>query len=62
MRNRTVEEVFSPVDELGQEVKKKEVEIEYEPTEEMVTDFLTKPLQGKLFLRFRNRMLGIVED
>ena len=34
------------------------VEIKYCPTEGMVADFLTKPLQGSLFLRFKNRILG----
>ena len=29
------------------------------PTEEMVADFFTKPLQGKLFFEFRNTVLGI---
>ena len=43
-------------------MKKKEVAIEYEPTEEMVADFLTKPLQWKLFIRFRDKILGIVKE
>ena len=33
-------------------VDKGNLQIEYKPTEEMVADFLTKPLQGKLFERF----------
>ena len=28
----------------------------------MIADFLTKPLQGSLFKKFRNMILGIVED
>ena len=34
------------------------LEIEHCPTENMVADFLTKPLQGKMFLNFRNEILG----
>ena len=29
-------------------------------TEKMVTDFLTKPLQGKAFVEFRNLLMGAV--
>jgi hypothetical protein len=36
-----------------------EIEIQYCPTEEMLADFFTKPLQGSLFLKFRNRILNI---
>jgi hypothetical protein len=36
-----------------------EIEIEYCPTEEMLADFFTKPLQGSLFVKFRNRILNI---
>ena len=28
----------------------------------MITDYFTKPLQGSLFKKFRNRILGIVEE
>ena len=38
---------------------KGEIDIQYCPTEDMIADVLTKPLQGKKFLRFRNKMLGI---
>jgi hypothetical protein len=40
-------------------VKSKEVSIEYCPTEEMNADFLTKPLQGILFRKFRDRIMNI---
>ena len=33
-------------------VDKGMVSLEYEPTEEMVSDYLTKPLQGALFQKF----------
>ena len=39
-------------------VEKGLVEIQYCPAEGMVADFLTKPLQGSMFLRFKNRILG----
>ena len=34
-------------------IKKGDLHIEYFPTENMVADFFTKPLQGKKFLQFR---------
>ena len=33
--------------------------IEYCPTEEMIADYFTKPLQGAQFRRFRNAIMGI---
>ena len=39
-------------------VEKGLVEIQYCPAERMVADFLTKPLQGSIFLRFKNRIFG----
>ena len=35
---------------------------EFNPTEEMIADFLTKPLQGALFRKFRDLLLGIKEE
>ena len=35
-----------------------ELDIQWCPTTEMVADFLTKPLQGKLFFEHRRRLLG----
>ena len=44
-------------------IKHKEIKVIYCPTGEMVADFNTKPLQGKLFFHFRNTIMGIkVED
>ena len=43
---------------IKDKVEKKEITIKYEPTEAMVADYLTKPLQGALFQKFRNRMMG----
>ena len=35
--------------------------VEYCPTEEMVGDFFTKPLQGKLFYKFRASIMDLKE-
>ena len=35
-----------------------EIKIEYCPTEHMVADFFTKPVQGTLFKSFRNQVMG----
>jgi Reverse transcriptase (RNA-dependent DNA polymerase)/Zinc knuckle len=40
-------------------VGKKELTIEYCPTEQMVADFFTKPLQGALFRRLRDVVMGV---
>eukprot|EP00957_Ditylum_brightwellii_P186667 14212893-Ditylum_brightwellii.AAC.1 len=39
-----------------------ELMVEYCPTNTMVGDFYTKPLQGKLFQVFRNRVLNLSDD
>ena len=33
----------------------------YYPTKEMVSDYLSKPLQGSLFRTYRNTLMGISE-
>ena len=43
-------------------VKSNEVEIHYCPTKEMLSDFFTKPLQGALFKKFRDNILGITDE
>ena len=43
-------------------VKKKEIEIHYCPTGEMLGDFYTKPVQGSLYRKFRNSILGLTES
>ena len=35
-----------------------EISLEYMPTEEMVADILTKPLQGALFMKLRNMLMN----
>jgi hypothetical protein len=39
-------------------VDAKELDIQYCPTNEMVGDFFTKPLQGKKFTLFRKIIMG----
>ena len=41
------------------QVKNGNVVIQYCPTENMVANFYTKPLQGKLFYKFRDEILGL---
>ena len=36
------------------------IKVEYCPTEQMIADFFTKPLQGNLFRRLRDVILGYV--
>ena len=40
-------------------IDKKEVRVQYCSTQEMVADFFTKPLQGALFIKFRNNIMNI---
>ena len=39
-------------------VKSEGITIQYCPTEKMIADFFTKPLQGSLFRKFRDVILG----
>ncbi len=41
-------------------VKAGEISPKWCPTGEMITDFLTKPLQGAMFCKFRDLLMGIV--
>ena len=43
-------------------VEKGMVEINYCPTEKMIADYMTKPLQGSLFHRFKCRILGLKRE
>ena len=38
-----------------------ELNVSYCPTLDMIGDYFTKPLQGSLFRKFRNIILGITE-
>ena len=42
-------------------IEKKEVSVEYCPTEDMIGGFFTKPLQGSLFRKFRALILNTDE-
>jgi hypothetical protein len=43
---------------ITDQVEKGNVCIEYCPTGEMTADYMTKPLQGELFSRFKKRIMG----
>jgi hypothetical protein len=40
-------------------VKRKEVRIEYCPTDKMTSDYMTKPLTGKRFVAFRKEIMNL---
>jgi hypothetical protein len=40
-------------------IEKKELKLIYCPTDKMIADFSTKPLQGSKFIEFRDQMQGI---
>ena len=44
---------------VADRIKKGELCVAYCPTEEMVADFYTKPLQGRLFRKLRNVIMGL---
>jgi hypothetical protein len=44
---------------IADRVKSGEASIEYCPTDEMLADYLTKPLQCAKFRKFRDRILNI---
>jgi hypothetical protein len=41
-------------------IARKEIAIQYCPTKQMVADYFTKPLQGELFYKFRDQIMGVV--
>ena len=43
-------------------IKSKEIKMIHCPTEEMIADYNSKPLQGKLFYDNRNQMMGLTID
>ena len=45
---------------IADKIKKKEVRIAYYPTDEIVADFSSKLLEGKMFIIHRNTMLGLI--
>jgi hypothetical protein len=45
---------------ITDQITRKEVAVQYYPTKEMVADYFTKPLQGVLFYKCRDQILGLV--
>ena len=43
---------------LTDQIKKGNLSVEYCPTAQMTADFFTKPNQGKLFQKFKKRIMG----
>jgi hypothetical protein len=43
-------------------IKEGSIRVVYHPTKQMVSDYLTKPLQGSLFRTHRNSIMGHTED
>ena len=43
---------------VTEQVGRKTIHVTHSPTKEMVGDFFTKPLQGSLFLKMRNYIMG----
>ena len=44
---------------ITDQVKRKNIRLEYCPTEDMISDFFTKPLQGSQFRKFRDFILNV---
>ena len=55
-RNRAIDVRFFAVQD---NIKRGEMSVEYQHTDKMVADFLTKPLGGQKFLKFRKLILGM---
>ena len=47
---------------MTDKVKSGDVVIVYHPTKEMVSDYLTKPLNGILIKSHRNTIMGLTEE
>ena len=47
---------------MTDQVEKGNVSIEHCPTGEMIGDYMSKPLQGPLFHKFRKELMGITDD
>ncbi len=45
---------------ITERIAKGQVRVEWSPTKEMVADFMTKPLQGSAFKRFRDLIMGSI--
>jgi hypothetical protein len=47
---------------MTSKIKDGSIRVIYHPTKQMVSDYLTKPLQGSLFRTHRNAIKGHSED
>ena len=47
---------------ITDKIKKGEISVDYCPTEDMLADYFTKPLQGSLFRRLRNAAMGVTDS
>ena len=47
---------------ITDKVKKGEAKIVYCPTDDMIADYFTKPLQGSIFKKFRNAIMNLKEE
>ena len=43
---------------VGEHIQNRTLSLKHCPTEEMLADYFTKPLQGSLFVRLRNHIMG----
>ena len=43
---------------LTDQIKQGNVQVEYCPTKDMIGDYMTKPLQGELFYKFKKAIMG----
>ena len=57
-----MQDPFDWFPELSHKDKKENIEIAYCPTEEMIADFYTKPLQGYKFRKFCEFIMGVTFD
>jgi hypothetical protein len=47
---------------IADRINNRELSVKYCPTGEMIADFFTKPLQGKLFLKFRQLIMNLPDN
>ena len=43
---------------LTNQIQKGNLSVEYCPTKQMIADYMTKPLQGELFCKFKKMIMG----
>ena len=46
---------------LTDQIEKKQVAVQYCPTDNMIADYMTKPTQGSKFAKFRNDIMNLRE-